>query len=263
MVQSRHPQPRKSILITGASSGIGAALAQALSTSGRTLALLGRDEARLDAIADACRAKGAQCKVGVIDICDHAAMADFISLFEREHGIDLLVLNAGIMTGRPADNALETGAAAQRLLEINLVAAIDTLHLALPGMLQRRRGEIVFMASLSGLAPLQDAPAYSASKAALLSYGVALRDAVAESGINVMVVCPGYVATPMVAKHRGARPGEVSAADAARRILKGLDANKGLIGFPIWLYWLSRVALLAPEFLRRKTMSLFRFHLDA
>jgi short-subunit dehydrogenase len=263
MVQSRPAPRRESIAITGASSGIGAALAQALAAPGRFLALLARDRDRLEAVADACRARGAACEVGVIDICDRPAVAAFLDSFERAHGIDLLVLNAGIMTGRPATDALESRAAARRLLEINVMAAIETLHLVLPGMLQRRRGEIVFMASLSALAPLGDAPAYSASKAAMLSYGIGLRDAVADSGINVVVACPGYVTTPLLAGHRGSRLGEVPVDYAVRRILRGLDRNKAMIGFPVWLYWLSLIALLVPTGLRRKAMSLFRFHTDA
>ncbi len=263
MFQSRAALLRKTVVITGASSGIGAALAQALASPDRVLALLGRDKGRLEVIAEACRLKGALCRVASIDICDREAMATFIQAVEREHGIDLLILNAGIMTSRPTNDAVETGPTAHRVLEINFMSAIDTLHLALPGMRQRCRGEIIFMASLSGFAPLRDAPAYSASKAALISYGLALRDAIASEGINVVVACPGYVTTPLVSKHRGARPGEIPVDYAVRKILRGLDANRGIIGFPAPLYWLSKVALLVPEFMRRKTMSLFRFHIDS
>jgi len=188
-------------------------------------------------------------------------MTEFVATVDRELGIDLLIVSAGILTGRPRGDATETGDAARRLIEVNLIAAVETLHLALPGMLGRGGGEIVLISSLSGLAPLPDAPAYSASKTGLLFYGLALREAVAKSGLKVVVACPGYVTTPLLAGHRGARPGEVSAEEAARRIIAGLDANKGLIGFPLPLYWLSRIALLAPEFLRRPVMSLFRFHM--
>jgi short-subunit dehydrogenase len=252
---------REAIVITGASSGIGAAFAKALAAPGRTLALLGRDTARLEQVATDCRGKGAACKIASIDVLDRDAMAAFFDAFERVHGIDLLVSNAGIMLGRPRNDAVESRQDAAALLRTNVMAAIDAVHLALPGMQRRGRGEIVLMGSLAGLSPLPDAPAYSASKAALLSYGLALREAVRTEGITVVVACPGYVATPLLARHRGARPGEVSPEAAVAHILRGLDRNRGMIGFPFWLFWLSRVALLSPEPLRRLVMRCFRFHM--
>src|SRR5262245_1072936 len=138
MVQSQPPAPRgtpargaperRAIIITGASSGIGAALAQALAAPGRTLALLGRDAGRLQAVADACHARGAVCRTGLIDVRDRPAMTDFVTTIDRELGIDLVIVSAGIMTGRPRHDAVETGDAAQRLLEINLIAVVETLH---------------------------------------------------------------------------------------------------------------------------------------
>jgi len=252
---------REAIVITGASSGIGAAFARALAAPGRTLALLGRNTGRLEEVATDCRGKGAACKIASIDVLDREAMAAFFDTFEREHGIDLLIANAGIMLGRPRNDSVESSQDAVASLRTNVMATIDVVHLALPGMQRRGRGEIVLMGSLSGLSPLPDAPAYSASKAALLSYGLALRDAVMAQGINVVVACPGYVSTPLLTKHRGARPGEVSADDAVAHILRGLDHNRGIIGFPFWLFWLSRVALLSPEPLRRLVMRFFRFYM--
>lgn len=104
---------------------------------------------------------------------------------------------------------------------------------------RRGRGEIVLMGSL------------------------ALREAVMAQGIKVVVACPGYVTTPLLARHHGARPGEVTAEFAAARIVQGLDRNRAMIGFPFGLFWLSRIALLAPEALRRLVMRFFRFHMDS
>jgi short-subunit dehydrogenase len=115
------------------------------------------------------------------------------------------------------------------------------------------------VASLASLVPLPDAPAYSASKAGLLSYGLALRDAVAAEGIRVVVACPGFVATSMSNQHLGPRPGEISAEQAAHHILDGLQRNKPMIGFPFIPFWLSRLSLLVPETIRRRGVKDTRF----
>ncbi len=246
----------KSIVITGGSSGIGAALARRLAGTECALALVGRDATRLDAVAGECRARGAACRTAALDVQDSAAIAAFLG----DAPVDLLILNAGILDGRHADQAVEDGETARRVLQTNLIAAIDILHLVLPGMRARRRGEIILVASLAALVPLTDAPAYSASKAGLLFYGLALREAVAAEGIKVVVACPGYVATGMADIHIGARPGEIAADDAAARILEGLHRNRATIGFPLVPFWLTRFSLLMPESVRRLFAHGTRFH---
>ena len=250
----------RSIVITGASSGIGAALALRLAGSGTHIALVGRDIGRLATVADACRGQGAVCQTGAIDIGDSAAMSTFLQQIDRQEPIDLLIANAGILDGRRADQVVEEAAATRRVIETNLLATLDTVHHVLPGMRQRRNGTIVLVASLASLVPLPDAPAYSASKAGLLSYGIALRDSVAAEGVRVVVACPGFVATAMGQKHLGPRPGEITADQAADIILRGIRANRAIIGFPLVPFWLSRLSLLAPEWLRRRGMRGTRFH---
>jgi short-subunit dehydrogenase len=249
-----------SIVITGASSGIGAALARQLAMPGRRLGLVGRHLGRLDAVAADCAAKGAACRAVSLDVRESGRVAGFVEAFEQWHPIDLLVSNAGILDGRHDGEVVEDRETARRVLEVNLLAAIDTVHLVLPYMRRRRRGDIVLVASLAALVPLADAPAYSASKAGLLSYGLALREAVAAEGIRVGVACPGYVATAMGAIHLGPRPGEISAEAAAALILSGLRRNRSLNGFPFVPFWLSRLSLLVPEFVRRVGTRGSRFH---
>lgn len=250
----------KSIAITGASSGIGAALARSLAGPGRRLALLGRDQNRLETVASTCRDKGAECRVESVDVRDGESLRVLLGEIDDAAPIDLLVVSAGVLDGRQAEQVIETGAVARRVLEVNLLSAIDTIHAVLPGMQRRRRGDIVLVASLASLNPLPDAPAYSASKAGLMSYGLALREAVAGEGIRVVVACPGFVSTAMSDVHRGPRPGEVSADAAATLILRGLQDNRSLIGFPLVPFWFSRLLLLVPEWLRRRITQGTRFH---
>ena len=252
-----------SIVITGASSGIGATLARRLSGPGRALGLIGRNQQRLEAVAAECVAIGAHCRGASIDVRDTARFQDFIDAFDRDHPIDLLIANAGILDGRHADQVTETGEAAPRVLEINLLAAVESVHAVLPAMRRRGRGGIIIVSSLAGFVPLADAPAYSASKAALVSYALALRDALEDEGVRVMAACPGFVATPMAVSHIGPRASEISADDAATRILEGYQRNKSLVGFPLVPFWLSRLSLLVPEIVRRWGMRNTRFHVSS
>jgi len=249
----------KVVAITGASSGIGAAIATAVAGPGRIVRLIGRDSGRLETVAEACRARGADCLATSLDVRQPAAAA-FLQSLDLEHPVDLLVLNAGILDGRHDGEIVEDGPTAQFVLETNLLAALANLHAVLPGMRRRRRGTILIVASLAAFVPLADAPAYSASKAALVSYGLALREALLAEGIKVTVACPGFVATAMARTHIGSRPGEVSTESAARTILEGLRRNSALVGFPRSAYWLSRLALFAPEWLRYRNMKATRFH---
>src|ERR1700741_1937326 len=99
----------RAIVITGASSGIGAALSRQLAWPGRVLALIGRDEGRLASVAAACSSKGASCRTASIDIRDRERMSAFLARFDREHPIDLLIANAGILDGRRDNQVVENG----------------------------------------------------------------------------------------------------------------------------------------------------------
>lgn len=244
-------------VITGASSGIGAALARALAKPGATLALVGRNAERLESVAQDCRARGAHCVIGSLDVCDRPALEAFLDGLGEPVG--LFIANAGILDGRRDGETVESGAAAHRVLDTNLLATVDALHMVLPGMRARRKGRLLLIASLAAFAPLPDAPAYSAAKAGLLSYGLALREALHGEGISVCVACPGYVTSAMSAQHLGHRPGEITADDAAARILGALERDAAVSGFPFTLYWSSRLSLLVPAFVRRLGMKGLRF----
>ncbi len=247
-------------MITGVSSGIGAALAVHYARPGVTLGITGRDAARLGTVASQLGDAGAAVSQGVFDVRDRPAVAAFLGGFEAAHPIDLLVANAGVLEGRQADGTLEDGEAARRVVEINLLGAIDTVHAVLPGMTRRGRGHIVLVSSLAGISPVADAPAYSASKAGLLGYGRALRAALQPAGVRVSVVCPGYVASAMTDSHIGKQPGKISAPAAARLIASGVARNRAVIGFPRMLFGLALITPFVPEAINRMATRDLRFH---
>jgi len=252
----------RNIVITGASSGIGAALAKYYARPGVTLGLIGRDPKRLEAVAGEVRSAGAMAEKGLLDLRDRTSLSAFLGHFDRDHPIDLLIANAGVLDGRRADGAIEDAEMARQVIEINLLGALDTLHAVLPAMRSRGRGHIVLVSSLAALSPLPDAPAYSASKAGLLSYGRALRAAVTMENVCVTVACPGYVTSGMTDTHIGNHPLKISAEKAARLIAAGVARNKPVVGFPLPLYLLSLISPFFPEFVTRLATRDIRFHVE-
>jgi short-subunit dehydrogenase len=243
-------QAANSILITGATAGLGRALALLYAGRGRTLGLMGRNAARLQDVADECRARGAIVEANTCDLCEAGAGQNFIRAFADAHPIDLLVINAGIFRGHHPTREMEDVGEVTAVLRTNLEAAILTIAAALPAMRARGRGRIAIIGSLAALHPLADAPAYSASKAGLMAYGEALREWLLPDGVAVSLVYPGHIETAHVARHVGALPLIVSAEMAAGRIKCGLDRGHDRIAFPHRLLWLIRAGRLLPWRLR-------------
>jgi short-subunit dehydrogenase len=232
----------RSVVITGASGGIGAALAAELAAPGVTLLLLGRDAARLAAAAAGATARGAMVETAQVAVTDAPALRAALAAFDARHPVDLLVINAGTSSGLGPGRTPEPASVAHRVLAVNLGGAIDTVDALLPAMLARGRGQIALMGSMAALRPLPDMPAYSASKAALRAWGISLRGWLAPRGIAVTVICPGFVTSAMSARHRGFKPFEISAARAAAVIRQGLARRHAFVTFP-WplalLTWLD------------------------
>ena len=250
----------RTIVITGASSGIGEALAVRYARAGAVLGLVGRDRERLERVAERCRAAGSEVHLGLIDVCDRAALASWLQDLDRSSPVDLLIANAGVMTGVPSGEQLEDAEAAYRLMQINVLGMMNTVQPLLPAMVARGHGQIGIMSSVSALSPLPDAPSYSASKAAVLSYGIALRDRIYHTGVRVSVLCPGYITSPMTSRLRGWKPFEMTPEAAAKRLVAGLARERALVAFPWPLVLLARSSRLLPDKLRRIGMKPFRHH---
>lgn len=234
-----------SILITGASSGLGAGLARAFAASGTTLHLSGRDLARLDEVAGQCRAKGAQVHLRQIDVTDPAACADWVLASESVSPLDLVIANAGISAGTGGGG--ETAEQTRTIFATNVDGVFNTVMPALPPMQSRRRGQIAIMSSLASFRGFPGAPAYCASKAAVRVWGEGLRGEMAPFGIGVSVICPGFVETPMTAVNRFRMPFLMDVERASRIMARGLEENRGRIAFPWPMHVMARIAGCLPS----------------
>ena len=229
----------RSILITGASSGIGAALAEAYAAPGITLALSGRDKERLNAVARTCAVKGAATRADVIDVTDAVALGAWIRVVDA----DLVIANAGISAGSGGTG--EDADQARRIFDINLDGVVNTVHPAIDAMLARprvpgrARGQIALMSSIASFRGFAGAPAYCASKAAVRSYGEGLRNAYAADGIEINIICPGFVRSPMTEVNKFPMPMLMEADKAAHIIKRGLARNRGRIALPGPIYFLA------------------------
>ncbi|WP_321391351.1 SDR family NAD(P)-dependent oxidoreductase [Emcibacter sp.] len=238
----------KSILITGASSGIGEALALEYAAPGTHLFLSGRDRERTDTIAEACRTKGATAEGKVIDVRDQDAMTDWINACHATKPLDLVIANAGIGLGFNKDVDIEKHTA--DIFAVNVNGVFHTIHPSLDLMRKKGHGQIAIMASLAAYHGMPSSPAYSTSKACVKAYGEALRGAYWSDGIKVTVICPGFVESRITRRNKFPMPFLMTGEKAARIIRRGLARNKARITFPwqIRLMFGGAVRFL-PEFL--------------
>jgi short-subunit dehydrogenase len=232
-------QPR-SVLITGASSGIGEALAQAYAAPGVFLALSGRNKKRLEKVADACRAAGARVDARVVDVANRDATARWIEAVDDDTPLDLIIANAAISAGTSGmDAETQYDAQAREIFSVNLAGVLNTVHPVLPRLRKRRQGQIAFVSSVAAYRGLPGTAAYCASKAAVKIYGEAWRGWLAKDGIRVSVICPGFVVSRMTAANKFPMPFIMSAEKAAGIIKRGLARNKARIGFPFPMHTVS------------------------
>ncbi len=253
--------PYRVVVITGASSGLGAALALAYAGPQTALGLIGRNPERLAATASACRASGAIVDSAEIDVADGAALAAWLEAFDDTHPVELLIANAGISAGPDPDSPGEPAAITLRQLDVNLRGAVHTIAPMVPRLCGRGRGRIVAIASVAAFRGLPDSPGYCASKAGLRAYGEALRPRLSSYGVGVTVVCPGFFSSPMTDRWDGPTPFLASGERAARRIKRGIDRGRSRIDFPWPLVLGMRFCDLAPALIGDRIMRGFHFHI--
>ncbi len=242
-------KPPQNILISGASSGIGAALALAYAKKGVTLGLIGRNQERLNAIAGQCIVQGATALSLQSDIRDYEAITKWAHEFDEAHPVDLIISNAGISAGTGKTQQSEPLSAIQDIFDINVIAAIHFGQCLYEKMAARGYGQIAFTGSIAGFQGWPGAPAYTASKAAIHTYAEALRLLSAPHHIKVNIIAPGFVKTNMTDQNDFPMPFQLSAESAAKRIMGGLTKNKRYIIFPRRMYLISFISRILPEFL--------------
>ncbi len=222
----------QTILITGASSGLGAALALAYAAPGVRLLLLARRAARLAEVAEFCRSKGAEVSEVVLDVANTSAMREGIIAIDQQTPIDIVYANAGVSGGSLGLDISNTAGQDNYIFDINVKGVFNTIHPVIEGMIQRGHGQIVLMSSLAGFLSAPGAPAYAASKAAVRMYGEAIAPRLQMLGIDVTVICPGFVVSEMTAANPFPMPFLMPTDRAVRLIMRAVAAKKARYCFP-------------------------------
>jgi short-subunit dehydrogenase len=246
----------RNIILTGASGGLGLALAAELSAPGRRLLLLGRDPARLDLAAEAVRARGGTPRTAQVCNTDSTRLATHLRAFDAEAPVDLLIANAGVKTGNRG--GVEPPGQTARVIDVNLRGTICAVEALLPGMRERGRGTLAIVGSLAAIAPHGDLLSYSATKAGLHAYATALRRSLRGTGLRVVTVIPGFVDTPMTDRQQGPAPMRMAPTRAARIVARGLAAGRTTIAFPKALILASWCAERLPAPLADAIMQRYR-----
>ena len=240
------------VIITGASSGIGAALARQYAAGTVTLGLIARRETALQELAAQL---SAPLQIFPLDVRDSAAMRGAADAFIARHGCpDIVIANAGVSTGTLTELP-EDLAAFKDVLDINVLGMVNTFQPFIAAMRAAGRGTLVGIASVAGYRGLPGAAAYSASKAAAISYLESLRVELRGSRIRVVTICPGYIATPMTARNPYPMPFILSADAAARSMLKIIDSGRTFAVMPWQMAIVARVLRVLPNWLYDRLFS--------
>jgi short-subunit dehydrogenase len=231
------------VFITGASSGIGAALARHYAAHGAQLGLAGRSQERLDALVTSL---SVDCTAYVLDVRDAEALQKAATDFIGKYGApDIVIANAGVSRGTLTEHAEDTSAF-RAILDINLLGMVHTFQPFVAVMKAQGHGSLAGIASVAGLRGLPGAGAYSASKAAAISYLESLRVELAGTGIRVTTLCPGYIRTPMTDVNPYPMPFLMDADIAAGKMARAIRQRRRYVILPWPMAVLGRLMKLIP-----------------
>ena len=246
LVSLREFHVKYSLFITGATSGIGLALARYYLERGARVGVVARRTELLQSLADEFPQQLYSYPVDVRDTDGmQAAARNFI---ERVGEPDIVIANAGVSTGTLTEYAEDT-IAFQQVMDINVLGMVKTFQPFLAGMQARGRGTLVGIASVAGFRGLPGAGAYSASKAAVISYLESLRVEMHGSGVKVVTICPGYIKTPMTVNNPYPMPFILEVDEAAARMVRAIARQTAFTVIPWQMGLLGRVLKILPRWL--------------
>ena len=240
------------VIITGASSGIGWALAKEFAQQGAKLGLLARREGPLRQLSEEIRSFGKIAEFAVADVAERLPLIEKIHSLESKLGpADVLIANAGIGATNTVDDLNVAGS--EQVIRVNLLGVMYSIEAVLPTMLRRGTGQIVALSSLASFKGLPSAAAYSASKAAVNAYMESLRILLHGKGVAFTTICPGFIRTPMVEKNKGMFL-VMSAEKAARKMVRAIHRKKKIYAFPWIPSRLIKATSWLPDWLMHRTM---------
>lgn len=252
-------QNYKTIAISGASSGLGAALAEKFAAPGVHLFICARRTDLLARVAEKCRQNGATVSYEHVDFQFPKLIDRWISQIDSDRPVDLMILNSGIFDGNTASDQLEPTEIITSILSTNLAGSIVAASAMATRMQARKHGRIALISSLAAFYPLADAPAYSASKAGLTAYGTALREYLLPYNVGLSLIHPGHLKTAQTEIQIGKLPAIMSAEHAAVKIAKALISGRSTVSFPRKLRLIIALNNLLPLKIRAVFNRPFRF----
>lgn len=239
----------RTVFLTGASSGIGEGLARELAARGAVLGLVARRRENLTKLALECESLGGTAFVYACDVVDADNLKDAAESFTKEFGhIDILIANAGIGGNDPDTRSYEPESV-EKLIDTNLMGAVNAIHAVLPSMVERGSGQLVAISSLAGIRGLPKSAAYSASKAGMTAFFESVRLDMLDKGIDVTIIQPGFIETPLTAGRTNKMPFLMKLDDAIPHFICAIERKKRFASFPWQLAWFVRAGKVFPGWL--------------
>ncbi len=240
-------------IVTGASSGIGWALAKELAKRQAKVGLVARRLDKLKQLADEIQITGVAVAMAAADVGERGQLVAAIRELATHLGpVDLLVANAGV--GFPTLLSPLNVEQVEQMVRVNLLGVVYSIEAVLPSMLQRRSGHIAAVSSLAAYIGLPGESGYCATKAAINTYMDGLRVHLRGRGVSVTTICPGFVRTPMTAPNQFHMPWLIDADQAARRIVRALGRRRKVYNFPWQTALLMKAARWLPDWVLARSM---------